>query len=61
MNEEFDNMETEELGEGMAHALAMFRLMYPLVEVPTGRPCQDPDCDCDGENMEMATICSAVN
>ena len=65
MDEEFDKI--DEIDEGLAeeeeqsaYALAMFRLMYPLVEVPTGHPCDKPDC-CGGANMEMAVICSAVN
>ena len=31
-------------------------MMYPPFSAPTGRPCQDPDCDCGGENEEMALV-----
>jgi|tagenome__1003787_1003787.scaffolds.fasta_scaffold17095247_2 hypothetical protein len=56
LNEDLDSSEAS-----TAYAVMMFRLMYPMVDVPTGRPCRDPECACDGANMEMSVICVAVN
>ena len=51
-----------ECGEGMnIHpGIVMFRLMYPLAEVPSGKKC-DTGCDCGGENDEIAVVCTANN
>lgn len=71
-NEQFENI-VEEVTEsvvdqldcaedkGIDPGVMFFRLMYPLVEVPTGKTCRKPECHCDGENDEIAVICSAVN
>ena len=46
---------------GVEPGVMMFRLMYPLADFPTGRKCRIEDCECGGENQEVATICTAVN
>lgn len=40
---------------------AMFLLMYPVFDWPTGRSCEIEDCPCGGENQEIALVSSAVN
>lgn len=46
---------------GVEPGIMMFRLMYPLAGMPTGRKCQIENCACGGENNEVVEICTAVN
>ena len=46
---------------GVEPHMMMFRLMYPLVDVPSGEKCDKPGCACGGKNDEFVAICTAVN